>query len=201
MRSWEGHYRSLTHMAFTDDGSHLVTCSEDSLVRIWSCGQLLDYNATSSLPPTPVASWSHHTLPVTGLALGVGGVSAYVCTASSDRSMVVAQIPSSSSRVSGNGAIVGMGGDTDAAPGGGALATVTFPVALTAVALHPLDRYECACVCIYVCVSVWRSDVCVCVCVCVFVCVCVCVRVCVCLPCRWSRYMTFLRVSDVLHIF
>jgi WD40 repeat protein len=155
VRSWEGHYRSLTHMAFTDDGSHLVTCSEDSLVRIWSCGQLLDYNAMSSLPPTPVASWSHHTLPVTGLALGVGGVSAYVCTASSDRSMVVAQIPSSSSRVSGNGAIVGMGGDTDAAPGGGALATVTFPVALTAVALHPLDR----CVCVWVlfaCVSTDR---------------------------------------------
>lgn len=43
MRSWEGHYRSLTHMAFTDDGSHLVTCSEDSLVRVWGCGQLLDY--------------------------------------------------------------------------------------------------------------------------------------------------------------
>ena len=46
LRSWEGHYRTLTHMAFTDDGSHLVTCSEDSLVRVWSCGQLLDYNGT-----------------------------------------------------------------------------------------------------------------------------------------------------------
>ena len=46
LRSWEGHYRALTHMAFTDDGSQLVSCSEDSLVRVWSCGQLLDYTGT-----------------------------------------------------------------------------------------------------------------------------------------------------------
>ena len=136
LRSWEGHYRSLTHMAFTDDGSHLVTCSEDSLVRTWSCGQLLDYNATSALPPKPTNSWSYHTLPVTGLAVGIGGAAAYICTVSADRSLVVAQIPPAPESSGG----MHEGAAAAGSPGSGNLATVAFPSSLTAVALHLLDR-------------------------------------------------------------
>lgn len=139
LRSWEGHYRSLTHMAFTDDGSHLITCSEDSLVRTWSCGQLLDYNSTSALPPKPTNSWSHHTLPVTGLAVGIGGAAAYICTVSADRSLVVAQIPPTC-----DDAGMHDGAASGNSAGLGALATVAFPSSLSAVALHPLDQ------CVYV---------------------------------------------------
>ena len=144
LRTWEGHYRSLTHMAFTDDGSHLITCSEDSLVRTWACGQLLDYNALSSLPPTPASSWNYHTLPVTGLSVGAGGVAAYICTVSADRSLVVAQIPSGPGDRGHRGFGVAEGNDGAGGAGGqgrdGSLATVAFPTGLTAVVLHPADQ-------------------------------------------------------------
>ena len=122
-------------MAFTEDGSHLITCSEDSLVRTWSCGQLLDYTSTSALPPKPTNSWNYHTLPVTGLAVGVGGAAAYICTVSADRSLVVAQIPPACDDSSMHD-VSSIGNNS----GSGALATVSFPSSLTAVALHPLDK-------------------------------------------------------------
>lgn len=151
LRSWEGHYRALTHMAFTDDGSQLVSCSEDSLVRVWSCGQLLDYTAMSSLPPTPSCSWSYHTLPITGLALGAGGIASYICTVSSDRSLVVAQMSCASSAATSRQHDVSSATRSldalnpapasrhGAGANGGSLATVSFPSALTALALHPAD--------------------------------------------------------------
>ena len=32
LRTWEAHYRAVTAIVFTDDGSHIITASEDSLV-------------------------------------------------------------------------------------------------------------------------------------------------------------------------
>lgn len=116
LRTWEAHYRSITAIQFTDDDSHVITASEDSLVRVWSCGDLLDYSAQSHAAPSPVVSWNQHTLPVSALAVGSGGIAARICSASLDRSVRIWHIPS-----------------------GGCLASVSFPSPLTALALNPCE--------------------------------------------------------------
>lgn len=117
LRTWEGHYRSVTCACFTGDGSHIVTGSEDSLVRVWSLAQIIDYSSGQQAPPAAVHTWNLHTLPVTSVACGSGGASARILSGSMDRSMRVWHIPT-----------------------GVCLAMAQFPTPVTSVALHPCEE-------------------------------------------------------------
>jgi pre-rRNA-processing protein IPI3 len=94
LRTWEAHYRTVSAAAFTDDGTHMITASEDSLLRVWSLAQILDYTSGHQAPPTAVHTWNQHTLPLTAVVVGAGGCSARVCSASMDRTVRVWHIPS-----------------------------------------------------------------------------------------------------------
>ncbi|TFY58203.1 hypothetical protein EVG20_g8242 [Dentipellis fragilis] len=85
--SWEAHYRQVTVLRFTHDGAALLSGSEDSGVSVWSVSRLLDDDAQNELP-TPYASLSDHTLPITDIVCGMGPFpSCRVLTASVDHSV------------------------------------------------------------------------------------------------------------------
>lgn len=94
LRSWEAHYRAVSAIAFTDDGTHFVTGSEDSLLRAWPIAQILDYASGHQAPPAAAHTWNLHSLPVTSVVVGVGGCGARVCSSSMDRTVRVWHIPS-----------------------------------------------------------------------------------------------------------
>ncbi|GAA5870548.1 hypothetical protein JCM3774_003705 [Rhodotorula dairenensis] len=66
----DAHYRSISALAFSDDGACLVSGSEDAGVSVWSIGRLV--NASPMNPPAPFATLSDHTLPVTDICIGLG---------------------------------------------------------------------------------------------------------------------------------
>ncbi|KAK4048560.1 hypothetical protein OIV83_004728 [Microbotryomycetes sp. JL201] len=66
----DAHYRAVSVLEFTQDEAALVSGSEDAGVSVWSIGKLL--NATPMNPPTPFATLTDHTLPITSVAVGTG---------------------------------------------------------------------------------------------------------------------------------
>eukprot|EP00976_Prorocentrum_cordatum_P074877 1181684-Prorocentrum_minimum.AAC.4 len=119
--SWAAHYKKVTAVAFTDDDSLLLTASEDTVVSTWSLLALLDVYKPDVAPPTPMYSWSEHTLPVVGLHSGAGGSTAMVATCSLDRTVKLWTLA-----------------------GGELLRTVVFPTMTNAVAVDPIETLVCA---------------------------------------------------------
>jgi hypothetical protein len=76
VRSWDGHYKAVSSLAFTDDDSFLVSGSEDAMVNVWNILDLAD--DAQSNAPVPMCAWTDHALPVTGIHCGIGGVNARV---------------------------------------------------------------------------------------------------------------------------
>lgn len=92
----DAHYRSISALAFSDDGACLVSGSEDAGVSVWSIGRCVRVrslqrikipcrridtwtlllsrllNASPMNPPAPFATLSDHTLPVTDICVGLG---------------------------------------------------------------------------------------------------------------------------------
>lgn len=89
LKVFEAHYRQVTRMVFTGDDSALLTASEDASVHVWLVGQLLEHD-TDQGRPSPLYSWSDHTLPITDIKVGAGSLtSARVYTASLDSTVKV----------------------------------------------------------------------------------------------------------------
>ncbi|KAM0786069.1 hypothetical protein ACM66B_006880 [Microbotryomycetes sp. NB124-2] len=66
----DAHYRAVYVLEFSQDEAALVSGAEDAGVSVWSIARLL--NATPMSPPTPFATLTDHTLPVTSIAIGAG---------------------------------------------------------------------------------------------------------------------------------
>ncbi|GAA6041942.1 hypothetical protein JCM8097_000235 [Rhodosporidiobolus ruineniae] len=115
----DAHYRAVSVLAFSDDGAALVSGSEDATVSVWSIGRLL--NSTPMNPPTPFATLSDHTLPITDLCVGVGAFpKCRVMTASLDSSVKIWDISTSPPLL---------------------LSTFAFPTPVSHVAWDPLERF------------------------------------------------------------
>lgn len=41
LQSWDAHFKAVTHMAITSDGSFVITGSEDTMVRAWALADVL----------------------------------------------------------------------------------------------------------------------------------------------------------------
>ncbi|GBE86365.1 Pre-rRNA-processing protein [Sparassis crispa] len=94
--AWDAHYRQVTVLRFTHDGSALLSGSKDSGVSVWSVSRLLDEDLQNELP-TPYCSLTDHTLPVTDVVCGVGLFpSCRVLTASADHSVKLWDLSSKS---------------------------------------------------------------------------------------------------------
>ncbi|KAL0027630.1 hypothetical protein WJX79_003997 [Trebouxia sp. C0005] len=91
LRSWPAHYKAVTTLVFTQhSGGLLLSGGEDTVVSTWLLMDVLDASlsqqAMQQQPPTPLYSWSEHTLPVTSIHVGAGQANAIAITASLDRS-------------------------------------------------------------------------------------------------------------------
>ena len=118
------HFRPVTVLRFTDDGSHVVSGGEDSIVRVWALHTVLAQDE-----PEPVHSWAEHSLPVSDIAVGCGGLWARVATASRDRTVKLWELAS-----------------------GTLLCSLTFPAEITALALDLAESFVfagCTDACIY----------------------------------------------------
>ncbi|GMH36200.1 hypothetical protein BSKO_04068 [Bryopsis sp. KO-2023] len=94
LRTWPGHYKAVTALALLDGGSVLLTGGEDAIVNVWSLATVLENCHRGRTPvgnPTPLHSWSDHTLPVTSIHCGFGGANAIVISSSMDCSCKVWQ--------------------------------------------------------------------------------------------------------------
>lgn len=75
------HFQNVSHLAFTDDDSHFVSAGQDGMALVWSLADVLTGNGQ------PKYMFSDHSLPITGLKVGLGGGRATLYTASLDRTV------------------------------------------------------------------------------------------------------------------
>ncbi|KAI0046012.1 WD40 repeat-like protein [Auriscalpium vulgare] len=94
--SWEAHYRQVSVLRFTPDGSALLSGSEDSAVSVWSVSRLLQDEVQTEIPEA-YANLSDHTLPITDITCGFGPFpSCRALTASVDHSVKLWDLSSKS---------------------------------------------------------------------------------------------------------
>jgi pre-rRNA-processing protein IPI3 len=74
------HYRPVTVLKFTDDGSYLISGGQDGMVLAWKFIMLV-----SGASSTPTYSWADHSLPVNDIHVGTGGRKSTVFTVGEDR--------------------------------------------------------------------------------------------------------------------
>lgn len=89
LRTFSAHYRSVTCLSWTKDGSFLLTGGADGMVHLFSLLELVDQedaasDASSSNAIAPLRSWSLHHLPVTVLTPILCGSSYRMATGSED---------------------------------------------------------------------------------------------------------------------
>ncbi|SCV73015.1 BQ2448_6940 [Microbotryum intermedium] len=115
----DAHYRAISVLEFSSDDAALVSGSEDSGVSIWAMGRLL--SASLRNPPTPFATLSDHTLPITSIAIGLGSFpKCRIMTASLDSTVKIWDISTCPSIL---------------------LATFSFPSPIELLAWDPFERY------------------------------------------------------------
>lgn len=110
------HYQTITSLTFTDDGSHFISAGQDGLMLVWKLSSVLTNSAYDNKDPVPLYSFSDHTLPITDIAIGIGGMRALVASVSLDRGCRIYDLSS-----------------------GTMLLNLVFPDALTSVAMDRLD--------------------------------------------------------------
>eukprot|EP00052_Salpingoeca_macrocollata_P007204 m.58346 g.58346 ORF g.58346 m.58346 type:complete len:366 (+) comp15897_c0_seq2:163-1260(+) len=109
------HYRKVNVCRLTADESHVITASDDAVVRVWRLASLLD-KALHDGRCESRFTWSDHALPVTDVFCGLGSGNARVVTASRDRTCKLYELTS-----------------------GILLASVTFPTDLVCVCMDPIE--------------------------------------------------------------
>lgn len=110
------HYQTITSLVFTDDGSHFISAGRDGLMLVWKLSSVLTNSAYDNKDPVPLCSFSDHTLPITDIAIGTGGMRALVASVSLDRGCRIYDLASRTM-----------------------LLNLVFPDALTSVAMDRLD--------------------------------------------------------------
>lgn len=75
------HFQNVSHLLFTDDDSHFVSAGQDGMILVWSLADVLSGNQQ------PRFTFSDHSLPITGLKMGLGGSRATLYSISLDRTV------------------------------------------------------------------------------------------------------------------
>lgn len=110
------HYQSVTSLVFTDDGSHFASAGQDGMMLIWKLSSILTATGYSNQETVPLYSFSDHTLPITDVFIGKGGMRGLAASVSLDRTCRIYDLAS-----------------------GTLLLNLVFPEALTAIAIDNLD--------------------------------------------------------------
>lgn len=110
------HYQTVSSLAFTDDGSHFISAGQDGMMLVWKLSSILTATGYSNQETVPLYSFSDHTLPITDIFIGKGGMRALTATVSLDRTCRIYDLAS-----------------------GTLLLNLVFPEALTSVTIDNLD--------------------------------------------------------------
>ncbi|CAI0558657.1 unnamed protein product [Linum tenue] len=89
LERWEAHLRPITCLVFNDDGSLLVSGSEDDTVKVWPLLKVLDDREPDKPSHRYLYNFSDHTMPITDLVIGYGGWNAVIVSASEDQTCKV----------------------------------------------------------------------------------------------------------------
>lgn len=93
VRSWSGHHRPVRCLRMSDDGSFLLSGGDDSVLSVWSLLDVLDEESIASESVVREwHSWSSHSLSVTDIHVGRGGVLGRVFSASLDRTACIFEL-------------------------------------------------------------------------------------------------------------
>eukprot|EP00850_Spirogloea_muscicola_P013947 SM000097S24800 [mRNA] locus=s97:332384:335507:+ [translate_table: standard] len=133
LRSWPGHYKAASVLAFSDDDSLLLSGGEDALVHVWPLLRVLDDSGRAggaafngggggslsrggkeSGVLQPIHAWGDHQQAITGLFAGAGGPSAVIVSSSYDHTCKIWSLAL-----------------------GALLRSIVFPVGLNCVVLDP----------------------------------------------------------------
>ena len=156
MLTIDAHYRPISVLEFSHDDSALVSGGEDAGVSVWSIGRLVFplipflrllrvcilhrlMNATPMDPPTPFATLTDHTLPITAIAVGLGTFpKCRILTASSDATVkVISKSLATRSRYSPSP--IQIWDFSTSTPT--LLSTFSFPSPVSHIAWDPLERF------------------------------------------------------------
>lgn len=85
LAAWDAHFRATERICFTDDEETIVTAGADSTVLAFDVAELVDVTRPKGGLVSPRVSMRGHDLAIVALAVGFGGASARVVTASADR--------------------------------------------------------------------------------------------------------------------
>lgn len=110
------HYQTITSIKFTDDGAHFISAGHDGYVFVWKLSSLLLKRNDDHEPSSTNDNFSHHSLPVSDVYVGPGGMRSIIVSVSLDRTCKIHDLAS-----------------------GTLLLNLVFPEALTAVTM---DHFE-----------------------------------------------------------
>ena len=92
LQAWDAHYKPVSSLAFSTCGAVVATGGNDATVHCWSVASMLALQPNEI--PKSLASFSDHSLPVTCLTFGIGGITAPVVSASMDGTVCAYDVPS-----------------------------------------------------------------------------------------------------------
>lgn len=93
------HYQQVNCIKFIDDGSHFVSAGQDGQTIVWSLSAAIgDRYRVENIEP--LHTFSDHSLPITDMWIGTGGLAALLVTVSLDRTCKIYDIASGSMLVS-----------------------------------------------------------------------------------------------------
>ncbi|GAV56525.1 WD40 domain-containing protein, partial [Cephalotus follicularis] len=116
LKTWHAHHKLLKCMVFSADDSLLITGSDDGMICVWSMVSLLDMEESGSSHSLLHYS-SEHRFSITGLLTAPGSSSSIFISSSLDGTCKVWDLVS-----------------------GKLIQTQVYPVAITAIVLHPLEQ-------------------------------------------------------------
>ncbi|XP_004291097.1 PREDICTED: WD repeat-containing protein 18-like [Fragaria vesca subsp. vesca] len=84
LRKWDAHYRAVSCLRFSDDGTILFSGSEDGEIRAWNLVTIFDDHQSQHEKYGHLLSFTEHSLSVTDMVLGFG-YDPVIVSASEDR--------------------------------------------------------------------------------------------------------------------
>lgn len=89
------HYQDVSVLKFLDDGSFFISGGMDNVILIWNLAHVINESReSSSTTVKPWHTWSGHSLPITDIYTGCGGLMAHVASVSLDQTCKIWELRS-----------------------------------------------------------------------------------------------------------
>ncbi|XP_055681049.1 WD repeat-containing protein 18 [Lutzomyia longipalpis] len=81
------HFQAITVIKFHQNGSHFVTAGQDGMILVWTLARCVDLDRSVTIEP--LYKFTHHSLPVQDVHVGVGTAGTLIYSVSTDRTCKV----------------------------------------------------------------------------------------------------------------